>query len=122
MDKSVEIKTKGMGLYLIGLFGFTGYATKNTVYVDLPFYLANHEDATLIIAHELVHVGQIRRDGVFKFYFTYIKDFIYHYFKRGSWLEAYLSIPYERQAYELQRDASFYDIAKNLLQVAREKI
>lgn len=51
-----------------------------------------------LVAHEVTHVVQYRRDGVTRFFFRYVRDYL-----RGRWqglgdMAAYRAIPYEEEA------------------------
>ena len=65
--------------------------------------------------HERIHIEQIQRDGVFKFYLSYL----WSYFKlRLNGQEhhlAYLNIPYEAEAYSHQRDFNYQVVKPNSL-------
>jgi hypothetical protein len=52
-----------------------------------------------IISHEQVHLDQIKRDGVIKFYAKYLREYIKGRRCGLSHYEAYRSICYEREAY-----------------------
>lgn len=50
--------------------------------------------------HEFVHVEQIRRDGWFVFYTTYLYHWVREWLRGTKWLDAYYKIPYEVEAYK----------------------
>lgn len=52
------------------------------------------------IKHELIHIEQIAEEGLIKFYFKYIWYFVKNLFKGMGWNQAYMNIPYEKEAYE----------------------
>jgi hypothetical protein len=56
----------------------------------------------MVILHEMVHVCQYKKEGVFKFLLKYL----YHYLKAIINKEPTYAraIPYEVEAYDLQRD------------------
>jgi len=60
-----------------------------------------------LINHELIHCYQIKRDGILRFYFKYIKDYIMLRLKGHNHTQAYLSIPYEIEAYANQKNLDY---------------
>lgn len=63
-----------------------------------PYILYRHERDDVsdqMFRHELEHVYQIRRDGFFKFYFTWLRD---------AYRFGYDNIPYEIEAYAVQHE------------------
>ena len=61
------------------------------------FYRRKYYSETLR-RHEWTHIRQIRRDGVFKFYFKILKDYA---------TVGYRNSPYEIEAYEKQEDEDY---------------
>jgi hypothetical protein len=57
--------------------------------------------------HERIHFAQIKRDGLIKFYFKYLNDYLANRLKGRGHFEAYYSIPYEMEAYENQHDMDY---------------
>lgn len=64
------------------------------------------------IAHEWVHVGQIRALGWFRFYASYLLFYLRGRARGLSHSAAYFEVPYERDAY--QRQAEYLDKHKRL--------
>ena len=59
------------------------------------------------INHELIHILQVKREGVVRFYFTYLKEYI-QFRKNGfKHVDAYLAISYEIEAYSHQNDLTY---------------
>lgn len=54
--------------------------------------------------HERIHWDQIKRDGVSKFYYRYLKEYFLGRMKGLSHDEAYRKISYEVEAYTHQRN------------------
>ena len=91
----------------------------NSVFFKLPL-LRNYEAIVLgyhvffkrsylettraVIEHELVHIRQINQYGIFKFYLTYIRDYLKNLWKYRNHEKAYLNIPFEIEAYEAQKN------------------
>ncbi len=59
-----------------------------------------------LVAHEITHTLQYKREGFFGFFFKYLKSFIGNLLKKKSWdidsrQDAYLEIPFEIEAREV---------------------
>ena len=52
--------------------------------------------------HEMIHVAQIRRVGFFSFYISYLLYFLAGLIESKQWDEAYMTIPYEIEAFAYQ--------------------
>ena len=68
-----------------------------------PFIFIKHskEDVGNVLTHEMIHWGQIQKDGVIKFYTKYLFDYVINIFKyKFNFDLAYRNIPYEKEAYE----------------------
>lgn len=64
-----------------------------TLYPYILIAISEHEAVidTYLLQHECIHLSQIRKMGVFKFYFTYLLDTIkYAYRERPAESEAYI--------------------------------
>ena len=64
-----------------------------------------------LIAHELVHVLQYRREGMWLFFWNYVSDFARAFRKKKkwntqTWFETYLDLPHEREAREIASEFS----------------
>jgi hypothetical protein len=51
-----------------------------------------------ILEHELIHVRQYERDGILRFLFRYVAEYLRGRFRGLSHFEAYSAISYEREA------------------------
>jgi hypothetical protein len=49
--------------------------------------------------HEFIHIEQIRREGILKFYFMYLFDFISNLIEFKDYRSAWKNVPYEVEAY-----------------------
>lgn len=68
--------------------------------VIYPFVLfSNKNPSQTLINHEQIHLNQIKKDGVLKFYFNYFKEYFIGRMKGMSHQEAYRNISYEVEAY-----------------------
>lgn len=73
-----------------------------------PFILyAERDPDPFIMNHESIHLEQIRRSGVLKFYAQYLSEYFRGRKKGLSHDEAYRNISFEKEAYQNQHD-SFY--------------
>ena len=59
------------------------------------------------INHELIHILQVKRHGFFRFYFTYLKEYIQFRKSGFKHMEAYLAISFEVEAYSHQNDLTY---------------
>lgn len=56
-----------------------------------------------VMVHEQIHLNQIDRDGVLKFYLVYSYHFLRNLIEYKNINRAYLEVPYEKEAYETTR-------------------
>ncbi|MBU2503664.1 MAG: hypothetical protein KJ879_01245 [Nanoarchaeota archaeon] len=54
---------------------------------------------TKLLHHEWIHVNQVRKEGFFKFYFSYISQALFNLLRYGNLKKAYRNISYEKEAY-----------------------
>ena len=73
-----------------------------------PFIFYIGEPSFSLMIHELTHIRQIKEEGVFKFYFKYLSFYLTGRYKGLDHETAYLSIPYEVEAYAAQAKALRY--------------
>ena len=65
-----------------------------------PFvFFASANPERILVDHEMIHVGQIQKEGCFKFYFLYLVEYIKLRLDKKNHHEAYRSISYEIEAY-----------------------
>lgn len=57
-----------------------------------------------LLRHELAHVRQINRLGLFRFYWRYLSEFARHYWHVRSIGQAYALISFEREAVAAEHD------------------
>ena len=94
MRKKTEVRHTRERPFLIKIwmsnFGYVGLATYwNTIYYATDTFMVDQK----IRKHELCHIGQMKRDGVFKHFFMYN----YYWFKYG-----HKNNPYEVEAREAE--------------------
>ena len=71
-----------------------------------PFVLTRRERnkvSAALVAHETMHVQQVRRLGIPRFYVTYVLYYLSGLWKHRSHFQAYLAIPYEVEAREAEK-------------------
>jgi hypothetical protein len=86
-----------------------------------PFVLyADKDPNTVVQNHESIHLAQIRRAGVLKFYGTYLSEYARGRLAGMSHHESYMNISFEREAYQYQQDQSY--LAKNYAAEIKGKI
>lgn len=73
-----------------------------------PFvFLAPKDPDVYLLNHELIHLAQIKRVGVLRFYVTYLREYLRFRKQRMGHDEAYRSISFEREAYENDRNLDY---------------
>lgn len=69
-----------------------------------PFiFFAEKNPGEILVNHEMIHVEQIKRLGVLKFYYLYLKEYFGMRFKGLDHQHAYHEISFEKEAYENQK-------------------
>ena len=58
---------------------------------------------TRLLHHEWIHVKQIRKEGFFKFYLSYISQALFNLLKYRHLKKAYENISYEKEAYSKEK-------------------
>ena len=79
----------------ICLFPFIFLKNKINVYVK-------RDRLEEIVIHEMIHFGQVLENGFFGFYLKYLFYWMYYIYKEG-YKESYYFIPYEIEAYKLDK-------------------
>jgi hypothetical protein len=73
-----------------------------------PFvFLAPKDPDVYLLNHELIHLAQIKRLGVIRFYYSYLKEYALYRAQKLSHDEAYRAISFEREAYENDRNLDY---------------
>ena len=65
------------------------------------------EPSAVLINHERIHLMQIRRDGVLRFYAKYVSEYFILRKKGLQHDAAYRGISYEKEAYEHDHDLTY---------------
>jgi hypothetical protein len=73
--------------------------------IYLSHRIAARTDASLerLLRHELVHVAQVNRLGLFRFLFAYVTEFLRHFWRVRSVSRAYRLISFEIEAYAAEQ-------------------
>lgn len=80
-----------------------------TVNSKLVLFKAEYKD--LILRHELVHTNQMAKEKwVVVYYFKYFWTWYQLYRKSKDWIQAYMEIPYEREAYKYPLSSDQFEI------------
>ncbi|MES2527273.1 MAG: hypothetical protein V4598_09300 [Bdellovibrionota bacterium] len=70
-----------------------------------PFLLyADRDPHPIVMNHEQIHLEQLRREGVARFYLLYLVEYFRGRREGLTHDEAYRNISFEREAYEFQED------------------
>lgn len=79
---------------------------KNITLYPFIFMMSNEQTsrANHILNHEWIHILQIRKIGFFKFYGTYLVQYVRNLLTYWSFDKAYMAITYEQEAYAGQND------------------
>ena len=72
-----------------------------------PFIIVRDERDKILINHERIHLKQQAEMLVIFFYIFYVFYWIKGYFKEGNGYRAYMSIPFEREAYSNEHDLTY---------------
>jgi hypothetical protein len=59
-----------------------------------------------LLRHELAHVRQVNRLGLFVFYWRYLAEFARHFWRERSLNRAYAMISFEREAVAAEEDVN----------------
>lgn len=73
-----------------------------TLYPFVCVRYAENACPRIVINHEMIHVGQIKHDGVFHFYLSYFWQYLKARMRGAPHYVAYRSISYEIEAYARQ--------------------
>lgn len=95
-------------------------AIATTIY-PFVFCAQSAEEAlrTNVIAHELVHVDDIRQQGFVRFYLTYLRDFVSIYWKTKNYWHSYYNLPAEQKAYKLEHTKELYARAQEVARTGK---
>jgi hypothetical protein len=62
------------------------------------------EIPSTLLRHELIHLEQMDRSGVARFYLIYLRDYVVSLRRLRNHDTAYRNIPFEKEAYERERE------------------
>ena len=57
-----------------------------------------------LLRHEMIHIEQIDRHGMARFYYIYLRDYLINLWHLRDHDAAYRNIPFEKEAYERERE------------------
>ncbi|WP_306353215.1 hypothetical protein [Flavobacterium sp. '19STA2R22 D10 B1'] len=72
-----------------------------------PFILVRekkHKEDTVLINHEKIHIRQQIELLIVPFFLWYGIEFLYRYYQKRNWHQAYRNISFEREAYGEEQD------------------
>lgn len=69
---------------------------------------------TFLLSHEIVHLQDIRTQGFFSFYWTYLISFAANFLKTKNYWYSYHNIPHEVKAYRQMYNDDLYELAKQV--------
>lgn len=73
-----------------------------------PFiFFSDKTPDKVLINHEMIHVSQIKRDGLLRFYGNYLKEYFIFRLSKMNHQQAYRSISYEIEAYDNQEKKDY---------------
>jgi hypothetical protein len=68
---------------------------------------ADKNPSPILVNHERIHLDQIRKDGVVKFYLLYLYDYFRFRIKGWGHTASYFNIRYEVEAYANQENKRY---------------
>ena len=74
-----------------------------------PFIIIKDEGNDYVINHEKIHIEQQKELWVIGFYLLYVYYWLKGKFKKQSNGDAYMNIPFEREAYTKQYDFNYLE-------------
>ncbi len=79
-----------------------GYADRNRIYFEPGAFRLDTIEGLALLAHEIAHCRQYRAAGVWRFRLQYLRAYFANRLRGMSRREAYLNIPYEIEAREIE--------------------
>src|SRR5262245_48011972 len=79
-----------------------GYADRYNIHFASGFYSVDTAEGLALIAHEIAHCRQYQQHGAWRFRAKYLVAYINNRRKGMSHDKAYLEIPFEREAREIE--------------------
>ncbi len=81
-----------------------GYADRNNIYLAPNYYRVDTAEGLALIAHEVTHCRQYQQHGAWRFRAKYLAAYFKNRRSGMSHDQAYLKIPYEIEAREVERN------------------
>jgi len=73
-----------------------------------PFvFFAERNPPPFLVNHERIHIDQIKKHGIFTFYYGYVREYIRNRLAGMDHWNAYNSISYEQEAYFNMFDVNY---------------
>ena len=82
-----------------------GYTDRNRIYLTPGAYRVDSIEGLALLAHEITHCCQYREHGTWRFRFKYLAAYFKNRWRGMSGQNAYLSIPFEVEAREIEAKA-----------------
>ncbi len=82
-------------------------------------FLKEQDPSDRLIGHELVHIEQWQRIGIFRFYASYLLQYVWNLLRFRNHDNAYREISFEREAYEREYDP---DIQKRVREIKCKRL
>jgi hypothetical protein len=83
-----------------------GYADRRQIYLAPGEYRPDSIEGLALLAHEIEHCRQYLRYGTWRFRARYLAAYFRNRWRRMSGLHAYLNIPFEIEAREVEAEVS----------------
>lgn len=71
-------------------------------------FVRSSEPSMKLLNHEWIHYAQVKRVGLPKFYYLYLKEYIQNRLKGMKHYKAYLEISFEKEAREYESCPELY--------------
>jgi len=98
LDKIILIDGISFGRLILKLFNASAITFGKRIYFSKPLN-QNDTSTIFLIAHELVHVEQYKKNGVILFLLKYLRELIRNLIIHRSFITAYKNISFEEDAY-----------------------
>jgi len=77
-----------------------------------PYIFLAEKKKERLVNHEMIHIEQYKECGFFGFLSKYVRFWFKDYLKYKSYNTAYMRIPFEKEAYENQRNLDYIKTRK----------
>lgn len=80
------------------LMDAVAYTDRQMIYFKPGSYDEESLAGLALIAHEITHCWQYRQLGTWRFRWQYLRDWVHHFRRSGSFTKAYFNVRFEREA------------------------